>query len=151
MRRLWQKYMPFCIVLSFMLQETRERVKLLIQLADSLVEKGHAHASAIKQWVAAVDNRYKGFSSRMDKYRSVPFVTCINLMYAVAQLSEGLLKFFGMLRLGNVLREIIKFFAFDSLQNYELKHLQTLFDEECSELLLKGSRPNCNSCRIQAK
>jgi hypothetical protein len=72
-------------------------------------------------------------------------------MYAVAQLSEGLLKFFGMLRLGNVLREIIKFFAFDSLQNYELKHLQTLFDEECSELLLKGSRPNCNSCRIQAK
>ena len=48
-------------------------MKLLIQLADSLVEKGHAHASAIKQWVAAVDNRYKGFSSRMDKYRSVPF------------------------------------------------------------------------------
>ncbi|XP_066996303.2 kalirin [Anabrus simplex] len=51
-------------------KETRERVKLLIQLADSLVEKGHAHASAIKQWVAAVDNRYKDFSSRMDKYRS---------------------------------------------------------------------------------
>lgn len=50
-------------------KETRERVKLLIQLADSLVEKGHAHASAIKQWVAAVDNRYKDFSSRMDNYR----------------------------------------------------------------------------------
>ncbi|XP_046675322.1 triple functional domain protein isoform X5 [Homalodisca vitripennis] len=51
-------------------KETRERVKLLIQLADGLVEKGHAHAAAIKQWVAAVDNRYKDFSSRMDKYRS---------------------------------------------------------------------------------
>lgn len=38
-------------------KETRERVKLLIQLADSLVEKGHAHASAIKQWVASVDQR----------------------------------------------------------------------------------------------
>lgn len=50
-------------------KETRERVKLLIQLADSLVEKGHAHASAIKQWVAAVDNRYKDFSSRMEQYR----------------------------------------------------------------------------------
>lgn len=50
-------------------KETRERVKLLIQLADSLVEKGHAHASAIKQWVAAVDNRYKDFSNRMDAYR----------------------------------------------------------------------------------
>ncbi|KAL1516598.1 hypothetical protein ABEB36_000493 [Hypothenemus hampei] len=50
-------------------KETRERVKLLIQLADSLVEKGHAHASAIKQWVAAVDTRYKDFSSRMEQYR----------------------------------------------------------------------------------
>ncbi|XP_071053767.1 triple functional domain protein isoform X4 [Onthophagus taurus] len=50
-------------------KETRERVKLLIQLADSLVEKGHAHANSIKQWVAAVDNRYKDFSSRMESYR----------------------------------------------------------------------------------
>lgn len=33
------------------------------------MEKGHAHASAIKQWVAAVDNRYKDFSNRMDTYR----------------------------------------------------------------------------------
>jgi len=56
-----------------------------------------------------------------------------------------------MLWLGNVLREVIKFSTFDSVQNYELKQPQTLFDEECSELLLKGSRPNCNSCRIQAK
>ncbi|KAF6201860.1 hypothetical protein GE061_004256, partial [Apolygus lucorum] len=51
-------------------KDTRERVKLLIQLADSLVEKGHAHAAQIKTWVAAVDNTYKDFSSRMDKYRS---------------------------------------------------------------------------------
>lgn len=50
-------------------KETRERVKLLIQLADNLVEKGHAHANSIKQWVAAVDNRYKDFSSRMENYR----------------------------------------------------------------------------------
>jgi len=49
-------------------KETRERVKLLIQLADSLVEKGHAHASDIKQWVASVDQRYKDFSNRMDSY-----------------------------------------------------------------------------------
>ncbi|CAG9857602.1 unnamed protein product [Phyllotreta striolata] len=50
-------------------KETKERVKLLIQLADSLVEQGHAHASDIKQWVAAVDNRYKDFSCRMESYR----------------------------------------------------------------------------------
>lgn len=52
---------------------------MLIQLADNLVEKGHAHANAIKQWVAAVDNTYKHFSSRMDKYRYVKLVTFQNL------------------------------------------------------------------------
>lgn len=50
-------------------KETRDRVRVLIQLADNLVEKGHRHAAAIKQWVAKVDNRYKEFSSRMDAYR----------------------------------------------------------------------------------
>ncbi|CAD1480420.1 unnamed protein product, partial [Heterotrigona itama] len=51
-------------------KETRERVKLLIQLADNLVEKGHAHAAAIKQSVAEVDQRYKDFSTRMDCYKA---------------------------------------------------------------------------------
>ncbi|XP_046409767.1 kalirin isoform X2 [Neodiprion fabricii] len=51
-------------------KETRERVKLLIQLADNLVEKGHAHAAAIKQSVAEVDQRYKDFSLRMDCYKT---------------------------------------------------------------------------------
>ncbi|EEC13693.1 kalirin, putative, partial [Ixodes scapularis] len=46
-------------------KETREKVRLLLQLADSLVERGHAHASAIKCWVAAVDQGYKDFSLRM--------------------------------------------------------------------------------------
>ncbi|XP_033628960.1 kalirin-like [Asterias rubens] len=51
-------------------KETREKVKLLLQLANSLVEKGHLHASSIKSWVSAVDNRYRDFSLRMDKYRA---------------------------------------------------------------------------------
>ncbi|XP_069191995.1 triple functional domain protein isoform X3 [Procambarus clarkii] len=50
-------------------KDTRERVKLLLLLADSLVEKGHAHAAAIKDWVARVDMAYKNFSGRMDRYR----------------------------------------------------------------------------------
>ena len=50
-------------------RETREKVKLLLQLADPLVEKGHAHAPNIKQWVEEVDETYKNFSTRMDKYR----------------------------------------------------------------------------------
>lgn len=52
-----------------MAKDTREKVKLLILLADNLVEKGHAHASAIKDWVARVDQAYKNFSGRMDQYR----------------------------------------------------------------------------------
>lgn len=51
--------------------ETRERVKLLIQLAESVVEKGHTHANTIKQWVTTVDKTYRHFSSRMDKYRYI--------------------------------------------------------------------------------
>lgn len=39
-------------------RESRERVRLLAQLADGLVEKGHPHAVQIKEWVAAVDARY---------------------------------------------------------------------------------------------
>lgn len=38
-------------------RESRERVRLLAQLADGLVEKGHPHAVQIKEWVAAVDAR----------------------------------------------------------------------------------------------
>ena len=51
-------------------KETREKVKLLLQLADTLMEKGHAHAPSIKSWVEEVDETYKDFSTRMDKYRS---------------------------------------------------------------------------------
>lgn len=39
-------------------------------MADNLVEKGHAHATAIKQSVAEVDQRYKDFSMRMDCYKT---------------------------------------------------------------------------------
>uniref|UniRef100_A0AAY4E3F5 non-specific serine/threonine protein kinase n=1 Tax=Denticeps clupeoides TaxID=299321 RepID=A0AAY4E3F5_9TELE len=51
-------------------KQTKERVKLLIQLADGFCDKGHAHAVEIKKWVTAVDKRYRDFSMRMDKYRS---------------------------------------------------------------------------------
>lgn len=44
-------------------------MKLLIQLADNLVEKGHAHVSELKRWVSTVDRRYRDFSLRMAKYQ----------------------------------------------------------------------------------
>ncbi|EDL82631.1 triple functional domain (PTPRF interacting) [Rattus norvegicus] len=51
-------------------KQTKERVKLLIQLADGFCEKGHAHAAEIKKCVTAVDKRYRDFSLRMEKYRT---------------------------------------------------------------------------------
>ncbi|XP_069388513.1 kalirin isoform X3 [Paralichthys olivaceus] len=50
-------------------KQTKEKVKLLIQLADNLVEKGHAHVSELKRWVSTVDRRYRDFSVRMAKYQ----------------------------------------------------------------------------------
>ncbi|KAJ3609382.1 hypothetical protein NHX12_023905, partial [Muraenolepis orangiensis] len=47
-------------------RQTKERVKLLIQLADGFCDKGHSHAVEIKKWVTAVDKRYRDFSLRMD-------------------------------------------------------------------------------------
>ncbi|KAG2459312.1 KALRN protein, partial [Polypterus senegalus] len=51
-------------------KQTQEKVKLLIQLADSFVEKGHVHVVELKKWVTVVDKRYRDFSMRMTKYRS---------------------------------------------------------------------------------
>ncbi|XP_030830052.1 kalirin [Strongylocentrotus purpuratus] len=50
-------------------KENGEKVKLLLRLADSQLEKGQSHATRIKSWVSAVDKRYRDFSLRMDKYR----------------------------------------------------------------------------------
>ncbi|XP_077472527.1 kalirin isoform X3 [Stigmatopora argus] len=50
-------------------KQTKEKVKLLIQLADNLVEKGHGHVTELKRWVSTVDRRYRDFSMRMAKYQ----------------------------------------------------------------------------------
>ena len=50
-------------------QQTKEKVKLLIQLADNFVEKGHVHVTELKKWVSTVDKRYRDFSLRMGQYR----------------------------------------------------------------------------------
>ncbi|XP_033224250.1 kalirin isoform X3 [Belonocnema kinseyi] len=52
-------------------KETRERVKLLFELADKIaLDKDHFHIAAIKQYVAEVDQRFKEFSMRMDCYKA---------------------------------------------------------------------------------
>lgn len=45
-------------------------MKLLIQLAENLVEKSHIHAAQINQLRAEVDNTHRDFSMRLDCYKS---------------------------------------------------------------------------------
>ncbi|XP_053326998.1 kalirin isoform X2 [Spea bombifrons] len=52
-------------------KQTKEKVRLLIQLADSFVEKGHVHATELKKWVTTVNKHYRDFSLRMGKYQCV--------------------------------------------------------------------------------
>ncbi|OCT63287.1 hypothetical protein XELAEV_18044385mg [Xenopus laevis] len=49
-------------------KQTKEKVRLLIQLADSFVEKGHVHATELKKWVTTVNKHYRDFALRMGKY-----------------------------------------------------------------------------------
>jgi len=55
--------------MSLDLQENREKVALLLQLSDNLIEKGHSHTDNIKSWAALVDRRYNDFSIRLEKHR----------------------------------------------------------------------------------
>uniref|UniRef100_A0A8C1PYU8 non-specific serine/threonine protein kinase n=1 Tax=Cyprinus carpio TaxID=7962 RepID=A0A8C1PYU8_CYPCA len=64
-RELLREYEEFRISAK----QTKEKVKMLIQLADNFVEKGHTHVTELKKWVTAVDKRYRDFSLRVAKYR----------------------------------------------------------------------------------
>ncbi|MEQ2187249.1 hypothetical protein GOODEAATRI_002725, partial [Goodea atripinnis] len=46
-----------------------EKVHLLIQLAESMLAKGHAHRTELRRCVSAVDKRYRDFTVRMGQYR----------------------------------------------------------------------------------
>jgi hypothetical protein len=52
------------------LQEIRDKVKLLLQLADTLLSSGNnVHTQAISHWADNVDLKYKDFSSRIDQLK----------------------------------------------------------------------------------
>ena len=56
------------------LQETRDKVKLLLQLADTLLSSGsNVHTQAISHWSDNVDLKYKDFSSRIEQLKYAPF------------------------------------------------------------------------------
>lgn len=51
-------------------KEAKEKVRLLIHLADNLVEKGNTHSNAIKKWVTFVDHCYNDFSRQLEEFKA---------------------------------------------------------------------------------
>lgn len=50
-------------------KETKEKVRLLIQLSENLIERGHIHCHAIKYWCNLVEKTFKEFSKSLDQYK----------------------------------------------------------------------------------
>ena len=53
--------MPFALE-----QQNRERVAVLLQLADDFREKGHAHTAEIQKWAGLVEHRHSDFWLRLE-------------------------------------------------------------------------------------
>lgn len=57
-------HLPVCLS-----QHTQEKVHLLIQLAESMLAKGHSHRNELRRCVSTVDKRYRDFTVRVGQYR----------------------------------------------------------------------------------
>ncbi|XP_055358120.1 kalirin-like isoform X2 [Betta splendens] len=64
-QELLSKHREFCVSAK----HTQEKVHLLIQLAESMLAKGHAHRTELRRCVSTVDKRYRDFTVRMGQYR----------------------------------------------------------------------------------
>ncbi|XP_077370408.1 kalirin-like isoform X2 [Festucalex cinctus] len=64
-QELLNQHRQFCVSAK----HTQEKVHLLIQLAESMLTKGHAHRLELRRCVSAVDKRYRDFTVRMGQYR----------------------------------------------------------------------------------
>uniref|UniRef100_A0A3Q2PBP2 Kalirin RhoGEF kinase b n=1 Tax=Fundulus heteroclitus TaxID=8078 RepID=A0A3Q2PBP2_FUNHE len=64
-QELLNQHREFCISAK----HTQEKVHLLIQLAESMLAKGHTHRTELRRCVSAVDKRYRDFTVRMGQYR----------------------------------------------------------------------------------
>ncbi|XP_062303477.1 LOW QUALITY PROTEIN: kalirin RhoGEF kinase b [Osmerus eperlanus] len=65
-QELLAQHREFCVSAK----NTQEKVHLLIQLAESMLGKGHSHRTELRRCVAAVDKRYREFSLRMGQHRN---------------------------------------------------------------------------------
>ncbi|XP_068458153.1 kalirin-like isoform X2 [Clinocottus analis] len=64
-QELLTQHREFCVSAK----HTQEKVHLLIQLAESMLAKGHAHRAELRRCVSAVDKRYRDFTVRMSQQR----------------------------------------------------------------------------------
>ncbi|XP_062236269.1 kalirin-like [Platichthys flesus] len=64
-QELLNQHREFCVSAK----HTQEKVHLLIQLAESMLAKGHAHRAELRRCVSTVDKRYRDFTARMGQYR----------------------------------------------------------------------------------
>uniref|UniRef100_A0A6Q2Y1B5 Rho guanine nucleotide exchange factor 25 n=1 Tax=Esox lucius TaxID=8010 RepID=A0A6Q2Y1B5_ESOLU len=64
---LLAQHREFCVSAK----HTQEKVHLLIQLAESMLGKGHSHRVELRRCVSTVDKRYREFSLRMGQYRNI--------------------------------------------------------------------------------
>uniref|UniRef100_A0AAV2LC82 Uncharacterized protein n=1 Tax=Knipowitschia caucasica TaxID=637954 RepID=A0AAV2LC82_KNICA len=64
-QELMVQHRDFCISAK----HTQEKVHLLVQLAESMLAKGHAHRNELRRCVSSVDKRYRDFTARMGQYR----------------------------------------------------------------------------------
>ncbi|KAK2857154.1 hypothetical protein Q5P01_005889 [Channa striata] len=64
-QELLNQHREFCVSAK----HTQEKVHLLIQLAESMLAKGHAHRTELRRCVSTVDKRYRDFTVRMGQYR----------------------------------------------------------------------------------
>ncbi|XP_036946668.1 kalirin-like isoform X1 [Acanthopagrus latus] len=64
-QELLNQHREFCVSAK----HTQEKVHLLIQLAESMLAKGHAHRTELRRCVSTVDKRYRDFTVRVGQYR----------------------------------------------------------------------------------
>uniref|UniRef100_A0A3Q1CSS6 Non-specific serine/threonine protein kinase n=1 Tax=Amphiprion ocellaris TaxID=80972 RepID=A0A3Q1CSS6_AMPOC len=64
-QEMLNQHREFCVSAK----HTQEKVHLLIQLAESMLAKGHAHRTELRRCVSTVDKRYRDFTIRMGQYR----------------------------------------------------------------------------------
>jgi triple functional domain protein len=53
---------------SIQVRETKEKVRLLVQLSENLIDRKHVHSDAIRFWCSKVEQRFVEFSKKFERF-----------------------------------------------------------------------------------